>query len=535
MPLITVYPDVIRAYNRVEVDWADTPSVGFARVLRVDAVTGECTPLRPYICFDGDYLALSCGHGIFWDTEVPLDRSVYYITEGLGAPCIPADSLAFDDFTRVSASTWTTATSGQAYSIIGGVAANYTVNGLQGVIAVTATSSDRISYIDVGESDQDVTLTLVNPVLPTGSNTEQGIAFRVVDATNYYLAMLTISVGGTVTLRISKFVAGVLTIVGSFVTALMASAGDLTIRVRAVADSLRARAWFTVGTEPTTWDLDLTDSDLAGTGVGGYARRTGGNLTPTSFTFDNLIVTAPCVPCDPVDASTVDTPTTMPSNGAFRLRDPVRPCNDQYVPLCFTPTSPLCLPTSGIFFASMDDEVYAPNSLILNPTNAALPLSVNRQRRGVASVLTVVTRTFADRDALIALNAPGEPLLLSGPPQYGIGDIYMAVGDLNIIRELSDHKYPTRVINLPFLRVARPVGPSLGVCGSRMTDLCDVYSTFDEMAAAGLTWDDLVRGRAGSDDPTAGYRTWDSAQAEFADWNDANDGVRTWFDMQVGN
>src|SRR5690349_24719248 len=92
MPLIAVYPDVIRAYNRVEIDWSDTPSVDYAKVVRVDAETGECTALRPYICYSGDYLNVSCdGHGIFWDTEVPLDRSVYYITEGLGAPCIPTE------------------------------------------------------------------------------------------------------------------------------------------------------------------------------------------------------------------------------------------------------------------------------------------------------------------------------------------------------------------------------------------------------------------------------------------------------------
>src|SRR5574341_813829 len=113
MPIISVFPDVVRAYNRVEVNWADTPAVQYARVLRVDVESGTCTPLRPYICYNGDYLLLSCGHGIFFDTEVPLDRQVYYITEGLDAPCIPSGDAVSDTFSRVTASGWGTADTGQ--------------------------------------------------------------------------------------------------------------------------------------------------------------------------------------------------------------------------------------------------------------------------------------------------------------------------------------------------------------------------------------------------------------------------------------
>ena len=337
MPIITAYPDVTRAYVRVEVSWADTPAVEYAKVTRINSVTGECTPLRPYICYDGDYLLLSCGFGLFWDTEAPLDTEFYYLTEGLDAPCIPA-----------------------------------------------------------------------------------------VD---------------------------------------------------------------------------------------------------------------PCAPCVPVTVDTSADPTSLPSNGAFRLRNPTYPCRDIYMPLCFEQVaSPECLPGSGVFFASMDVEEYDANSLLLLPTNARRPISMSRQRRDVASTLTVVTRTFDDRDAVLSLNEPGNPIMIAGPPQYGIKDQYMAVATINVERGLSDHKYPVRVLNLPYVSVAREAGPTNGPCGSRVEDLCDIYETWDDLAADGLTWADLVRGRASLDSGPAiqALRTWDDVQAEFVDW-DAVEANGTWQQLAAGD
>ncbi len=89
---------------------------------------------------------------------------------------------------------------------------------------------------------------------------------------------------------------------------------------------------------------------------------------------------------------------------------------------------------------------------------------------------------------------------------------------------LTDHRFQVRIMQMPHVAVDRPAGPSNGVCGSRVADLCDF--TFDELAADGNTWEDLVRGR-----PTGGvtgFRTWDDVANEFTDWDAVNDGTRTW-------
>lgn len=212
--------------------------------------------------------------------------------------------------------------------------------------------------------------------------------------------------------------------------------------------------------------------------------------------------------------SAVVTPSmTINSGGEFFLRDPVRPCNDRRVLLCFDPRVE-CEPGEGIFFAEMQQEGYAANSTAFLPTNAQLPIPVARQRRAVASTLLLVTRTFEDRDAVLALNDPGSPLLFSVPPGYGIPDRYMTVGDVTVSRGLPDHRFEPRMISMPHQRVARPVGPSQGVCGARFEDLCDVYATWTLAAASGASYASLITGA-----PAAlGWETWAEINTDYVSW-----------------
>jgi hypothetical protein len=330
MPIISATPHPTLPYVRIDINWSDYANVEYARIIRTVVATGETAPLRPYVAFDGDYLLLSCGHGTFWDTEMPFDTPVTYHTEALDGPCTP------------------------------------------------------------------------NPVT--------------------------------------------------------------------------------------------------------------------------------CLPCTPVTVSVG--PLTVASAGRFRLSDPVRPCRDQWVPLCFTsPVDPTCIPGQGIFFASMAEETEDTNSLTVNPANRRMPITAARERRGISSLLTVVTRTFADRDAVKLLTRPGSPLLWRGPATYGIADTYMEVGAVTVSRGLPDHKIQPRVMTLPFIAEDRPAGPSLGVCGVQVQDLCDTYATWNAMAAAGVTWEGLLFGQAGGLPLT---NTWDDVLADYTDWDDVDNGTRDWYDVRDG-
>lgn len=546
MPTITAYPTVAPSTNvRVEVNWADTPAVQYARVLRYNTATGECEPLRPYICYDGDYLLLSCGHGIFWDTEAPWDVEFYYITEGLDAPCLPMSTLVSDSFNRVLANSWGSTEDGTlgplAYTLTGGtVPANYDVNGTNGLHNLDSVNVFRHSTVDIAHLNQDVYATTSVPALATGAPFTNAILARFTDPLNTYMGRIAFSTAGQTALQITSLVGGVGTLLATTTFGTYVAGERFRIRFQVNGSNLRAKGWTESATEPAAWMLNIVDAGLpGGTSVGMASRRDTGNVNGTvDLTWDDFLVIDECVPCEPVAVDTSADPMTVTSE-TFWIKDPVRPCNDRAVPLCFTQANnaeqadgDFCIPGSGIFFASMETESYEPNTLTVNPTNAKYPIAVSRTRRAVASQLTLVTRTFTDRDDLLTLADPGSPLLLQGPGRYGIPDRYMDVATVAVNRGLSNHKYQVRVFDLPHVEVARPAGPTQGVCGAQVQDYCEF--TWDELEAGGYTWDDLVRGTPTGLIPTA-YRTWDEVEAGFADWNAVDNGIRTWTDLEVGN
>jgi hypothetical protein len=184
----------------------------------------------------------------------------------------------------------------------------------------------------------------------------------------------------------------------------------------------------------------------------------------------------------------------------------------------------------------MADEVFAANTNNFTPVNSRYPIVVNRTRQAITSTLTVASKTFPDRDAVRTLNEPGSPLLLRGPAQYGINDRYMSVGDVTEVRPVPDHRITPRVITLPHAEVLRPSGPSTGVCGTRVQDLCDIYPTWDALIAAGLTWADLLRGRASNETPIPDVveRTWSEVNTTYANWTAVNTGNTDWDDLRDG-
>lgn len=187
---------------------------------------------------------------------------------------------------------------------------------------------------------------------------------------------------------------------------------------------------------------------------------------------------------------------TLLSLGAARLKDPLRPGRSVRVDFSFDP-NPLCIPAEGIFWQSMADEEQAANAATFNINNQPEPVVVSKARSSISSTLTLVTRTFPDRDRLDLLLAPGSPLLFQAPDEYGVPDRNMSVGTATKSRVLPDHKFPLRVFSLPHQTVAAPGGPMEGTVGARWQDTCQRYATWGLVNAAGLTWTQVLQGLAG--------------------------------------
>lgn len=184
------------------------------------------------------------------------------------------------------------------------------------------------------------------------------------------------------------------------------------------------------------------------------------------------------------------------SLGAARLKDPLRPGNSVRVDFTFDP-NPLCIPAEGIFWQSLDTEEQAANAATFNVNNQPNPVVVSKVRSSVTSTLTLVSRTFPDRDRLDVLLAPGSPLLFQAPDEYGVPDAYLSVGNESKSRVLPDHRFPIRVFSLPHVRVSAPGGPMQGTVGARWSDTCNRYSSWGGVNGAGLTWTQVLDGLAG--------------------------------------
>jgi hypothetical protein len=239
---------------------------------------------------------------------------------------------------------------------------------------------------------------------------------------------------------------------------------------------------------------------------------------------------------EPSGVYTATTSTiTLNSEGTLWLKDPVYPAHDVRIFLDPPAGLPECNPGDGIFWRTKNGDVYTTqtNNVIVN--NSSLPVPLVRKRLAAASQLSLVTRTYDDRDLLIALFAPGTILLLETPAKYGVPRRYVSLGDVQInpVSRVGSRQWSTA--ESPYQTVDRPAGASFGVAGARWGDLCSgPYATFGAATTAGITWAGVVSGQAGPPADLPPYRTWIVVKSTFANWNAVNTGGRTWDKLWAG-
>lgn len=216
-----------------------------------------------------------------------------------------------DTFTRISATDWTPADTGQAYTIAAGVAANYSINGTQGVITAAAAGSSRLIIADVDMLNVDFSGIFVNTLPVAGAgNLEVAFKVRYQDSSNFADARLFLSPGGVVSCNLRQMVAGVETLTGFPAVSGVSDVGTFGWRLQANGTNLRFKVWNAAGVEPTSWNLSMTTTWLTAgdVGVGFFV---GGGLTsvPLSIEFDNLLAFDPSLP--DVDCATVTRRNTV--------------------------------------------------------------------------------------------------------------------------------------------------------------------------------------------------------------------------------
>ena len=472
----TVFPD--EAYVLVEADLSSVPNVDCARVTRRNTVTGDVFTLRPYVFYNADgSLILECDQGLWWDTEPPLDVDLEYCV----TPCDTHTALSQNPDFEGDITPWTA---------LGGATLTHDC-----AVAHSGTCSMRIT--------------------PSGIFEEPGARQTVPMAIR----------------------GGVETILSGW---LMAPLGWNAVWLQLdVTYTDNSAETFETGIEildnnewrflsvTFTPRLDVVGSPTLSIVIAGIPPA------PTLFYADQVQVTQPL----PVVGTACETVEVV--GEGFWLKNPLSPCLDVAVGIC-NPMLEDCEDDSRVSFASMPEETYSPNTVLLSPANQEFPIPINRIRRGVESTLRLIAHDCDARDAILAANKPGTPLLWQAPADYCTPDRYMTVGIESELKISVDHREDFRLMTLPHVQVARPPGPANGVCGARIADLCDIYTSWTALGFVGLTWTDLLLGQAspsgpGQPDPPAAARTWDDVEAEFADWDAVEaGGTRDWDELRDG-
>jgi len=487
-------PWALTGSDAIYIQAADPGRPTSVAVYRVDATTGErLGALRPYVCYDGDCLPLSCGIAVFWDTEAPLDVPIYYETVACPtlAPCTVVES-----FTRVETSTWDAADTGQVYAYSGALA-NFNVDGAHGTMDFAAALDMRTAALDTGTTDQDSMAIVRVPALATGGSLYAYLLVRATDVDNGYTARLEFDTSGDVTLRLLEYTAGSGTLLTSSLAVGTYVANQLwAIHFRVVNDTLLVNAWpFLGGDEPTGWQVNFQDAThVTGTFAGPrFVAGPGNTNVPLTVAWDQFTVCTPCAdPEEITGASPLVTVNSSDFNGSFFLKDPVRPCNDREIYIC-APSVRLTdrCGGSGITFVTIGTELYRSNSTNVRAFNRRSPIASTRKRSTASTALRLTAVSFQDLEDLKQLLIPGSPLLFQGPPDYGVPDRYMDVHDLSVDHPLPNLTVQVRSVVLPYDTVDAPSGPTQGICGNRTIDTCDTYS---ELESQGFTYEDIITG-----------------------------------------
>lgn len=536
MPTVTAtaYPD--KDYVLVETDWRDTPGATHVIAYRVRGDTGERTPLYPYVAYNASgCLMLNCGEAMWWDNDPPLGVPLTYEVVNCADGGLEFVHCS-DSYNRApTVASWGTSTSGCLWSPNSAI---YSTNGTNGIMAPAAVN---VSYQQTVPGDilhATVYGEVASGAVALTSAIQASAMTRWTNSSNFMNYGVMFQPGGTVQGAIQTVVGSVFTNVATGTIAGLTYGVGTRINFKAVSNftfhTLTIWAAGTTEPEPQITVFDGTVNVAGRTGLQTRLITGNTNVLPFNVTYDKF---------RSFDANATDTGSAVfTSNevtlaaGRIWLKNPLYPCNDLELITCGGANLAVCEDPDvrQIVFSAMGDESFAANTINLQPVNRRRPIPTYRVRRDIESTLTLVSRTFADRDALRASNLPGTPLFFQAPPEYGIADRYMSIGTVTESRGVPDHKFQPRVVQLPHAVVDRPAGPVNGACGARVGDLCDVYNTWDAINAVGLTYRDILLGEAGLDAPGAvpsvDMETWQEILDDYANWGAVNNG-QDWEDV----
>lgn len=196
----------------------------------------------------------------------------------------------------------------------------------------------------------------------------------------------------------------------------------------------------------------------------------------------------------------VQGPFTEVGGDVVLLKDPLRPWANLELSFCATPHQALdtVCGTRGpdLVWVGFGDQTYRSDANLFDVFNDWIPADIYGVRKRFDGELTLMSKTLAAKEAVIALFAAGGPLQIQSPVVYSQPDIIVQPGNLSESYISRDQRRPIRLWNAPFTVVRRPLGPIQGTADANWCAMAEVFATFADLTATGLNWSEVSTGEA---------------------------------------
>lgn len=207
------------------------------------------------------------------------------------------EPFAWDAFTRTTANGWGTATSGQAWTVAAGAAADFSTTGSEGRHSLGSVNASRWTTLTAPGPDLDFRADFATSALAVGNSQYVHLGARVQDINNCYLAKLTFTASQQVQIALQRRLAGVQTDLVAFTLPGVHAAGVFwTVRFQLDGTALRAKAWRRGLDEPGRWHVTTTDTSFTAAGsigVRSILDNANTNVLPVVASVDNFEITTP--------------------------------------------------------------------------------------------------------------------------------------------------------------------------------------------------------------------------------------------------
>lgn len=203
----------------------------------------------------------------------------------------PARNIV-DTFSRAVADGWGTTDTGENWTVSGGVASNFSVNGSKGLVRLTAVGDLKFCGLNsLSIQDVDIVGSISPDKVATGAGAWITGSIRArKQGTNYYFARVEFKDTGIVGMGVYKAIAGVPTLLAGAEIASYTANSVWNWRFQINGTAVRGKLWRVTDPEPTAWLVSGTDAVITGPGSVELASelRTGSTAVPVVLGWDDI-------------------------------------------------------------------------------------------------------------------------------------------------------------------------------------------------------------------------------------------------------